>query len=318
MVVYGHTPVPEPEWLNRTINIDTGCVFGGKLTALRYPERSWSRSRRSAPLPSPVRPFLPRSSGRAGAHGAAGARRRARHRGRAGQADHPTRLRAQRDDPRGERDRAALEVMSRFAANPKWLIYLPPTMSPVGDEREPGLLEHPAEAFAYYRAAGRPAGRLRGEAHGRSLETDWVLSRLRADAVVGEGAGAAVDSSTPRRWPAARRPGRNCRRPGGGGARGVEWTRSIPVTGTVPTIAASSTPTVATAGRSSRCDVLARAVPPARDRRCSARRQGPRLAHGGAHRARARPTDGLLYQVSGPSTDRLGQRRQPEPAGGEN
>ena len=39
MVVYGHTPVPEPEWLNRTINIDTGCVFGGKLTALRYPER---------------------------------------------------------------------------------------------------------------------------------------------------------------------------------------------------------------------------------------------------------------------------------------
>src|SRR6266568_9486206 len=33
-VVYGHTPVPEPEWLNRTINIDTGCVFGGKLTAL--------------------------------------------------------------------------------------------------------------------------------------------------------------------------------------------------------------------------------------------------------------------------------------------
>ena len=39
MVVYGHTPVPEPEWLNRTINIDTGCVFGGKLTALRYPEQ---------------------------------------------------------------------------------------------------------------------------------------------------------------------------------------------------------------------------------------------------------------------------------------
>ena len=39
MVVYGHTPVPEPEWLNGTINVDTGCVFGGKLTALRYPER---------------------------------------------------------------------------------------------------------------------------------------------------------------------------------------------------------------------------------------------------------------------------------------
>ena len=39
MVVYGHTPVPEAEWLNNTICVDTGCVFGGHLTALRYPER---------------------------------------------------------------------------------------------------------------------------------------------------------------------------------------------------------------------------------------------------------------------------------------
>ena len=44
--------------------------------------------------------------------------------------------------------------MSRFAANPKWLIYLPPTMSPERDEQADGLLEHPAEAFAYYRANG--------------------------------------------------------------------------------------------------------------------------------------------------------------------
>src|SRR5205085_10976579 len=51
---------------------------------------------------------------------------------------------------------AALEVMSRFAANPKWLIYLPPTMSPCETSSEPGLLEHPAEAFAYYRSQGAP------------------------------------------------------------------------------------------------------------------------------------------------------------------
>ena len=51
---------------------------------------------------------------------------------------------------------AALEVMSRFAANPKWLIYLPPTMSPCETSSEPGLLEHPAEAFAYFRTQGAP------------------------------------------------------------------------------------------------------------------------------------------------------------------
>src|SRR5207245_10260240 len=49
---------------------------------------------------------------------------------------------------------AALEVMSRFAANPKWLIYLPPTMSPCETSSAPGLLEHPAQAFAYYRSQG--------------------------------------------------------------------------------------------------------------------------------------------------------------------
>ena len=55
---------------------------------------------------------------------------------------------------REENSIAALEVMSRFASDPKWLIYLPPTMSPSETSREPGLLEHPAEAFGYYRHQG--------------------------------------------------------------------------------------------------------------------------------------------------------------------
>ena len=38
-MVYGHTPTLSPAWVNRCICIDTGCVFGGALTALRYPEQ---------------------------------------------------------------------------------------------------------------------------------------------------------------------------------------------------------------------------------------------------------------------------------------
>lgn len=39
LVAYGHTAVPQPRWVRNSINLDTGCVFGGKLSALRYPER---------------------------------------------------------------------------------------------------------------------------------------------------------------------------------------------------------------------------------------------------------------------------------------
>ena len=59
MVVYGHTPVAEPEWLNRTVNIDTGCVFGGKLTALRYPERELVSVPALPTYYESAKPFLP-------------------------------------------------------------------------------------------------------------------------------------------------------------------------------------------------------------------------------------------------------------------
>src|SRR5262249_36389172 len=51
---------------------------------------------------------------------------------------------------------AAIEVMGRFACNPKWLIYLPPAVSPSETTSHADLLEHPAEAFAHYRQAGVP------------------------------------------------------------------------------------------------------------------------------------------------------------------
>jgi protein phosphatase len=56
-VVYGHTPVHEPRWFNNTINIDTGCVFGGALTALRYPEMEIVSVPAHAQYAIPGRPF---------------------------------------------------------------------------------------------------------------------------------------------------------------------------------------------------------------------------------------------------------------------
>jgi len=58
MVVFGHTPVAKAEWLNNTIDIDTGCVFGGKLTALRYPEKELVDVPARYTYYEPAKPFL--------------------------------------------------------------------------------------------------------------------------------------------------------------------------------------------------------------------------------------------------------------------
>jgi protein phosphatase len=147
-VVYGHTPVPTADWLNGTINIDTGCVFGGKLTALRYPENELVSVAAAREYAEPIRPLYPTTLQTA-------------------QQTHDDVLdiddvlgkrlietRFRRVMIQAEQSAAALEVMSRFAVNPKWLIYLPPTMSPTETSEQPDLLEHPTEALAYYRAHG--------------------------------------------------------------------------------------------------------------------------------------------------------------------
>jgi protein phosphatase len=154
VVVYGHTPVPEPEWVNGTINIDTGCVFGGRLTALRWPERELISVAARRTYAEPARPFLaPQTEPALTAQQALDdvldladvQGKRIVH----------TRLH-RTVTVREENATAALEVMSRFAVNPKWLIYLPPTMSPSETTSRDGLLEYPAEAFAYFRTQGIP------------------------------------------------------------------------------------------------------------------------------------------------------------------
>jgi protein phosphatase len=154
-VVYGHTPVPEPEWFNRTINIDTGCVFGGKLTALRYPEKELVFVPAQRVYSEPVRPFLEPEPG------APQLTAQQSHDDLLNIADYLQKLMIDTRlmgnvVVREENAAAALEVMTRFAIAPQWLIYLPPTMSPSATSRRPNILEHPEEAFSYFQNQGVP------------------------------------------------------------------------------------------------------------------------------------------------------------------
>jgi len=203
-VVYGHTPVPEPEWLNRTINIDTGCVFGGRLTALRWPERELVSVPAAAAYAEPARPFLPVPAP------ALTAQQRLDEllelEDVTGRRIVQTRL-MRGVTIREENAAAALEVMSRFAANPRWLVYLPPTMSPSATSAEPGLLEHPAEAFAYYRHEGVP--RVVCEEKHMGSRAVVVVCRdeeaaRRRFGVVGGGAGIVYTRTGRRFWDDAR------------------------------------------------------------------------------------------------------------------
>ena len=158
MVLYGHTPTPEPEWVNNTMCLDTGCVFGGNLTALRYPEKEIVAVPAERVWYEPTKPLRPADQPPASDQLPAGdvARRDpdvldiADVLGkRVVQTSHHGRVTVREENAAG-----ALEVMSRFALEPRWLLYLPPTMSPCGTSTRPDLLEHPDDAFEAYRSAG--------------------------------------------------------------------------------------------------------------------------------------------------------------------
>jgi PNKP adenylyltransferase domain, ligase domain len=119
------TPVPETEWVNNTMCLDTGCVFGGRLTAFNHPERTVVSVPAARIYYAPAKPFpVEPPSGHPQAHrepdvldirDVSGSRViQTAYLPRVGvREDHAT---------------AALEVMSRFTVDPRWLLYLPPTM----------------------------------------------------------------------------------------------------------------------------------------------------------------------------------------------
>ena len=203
-VVYGHTPVPSAQWLNNTIDIDTGCVFGGSLTALRYPEEELVSVPAHKVYCEPVKPLEAEccrtgsalihegaiaevqasneavqpsvntaALNRAAVYGASNVLKNLQA---TGSNNTIMSLQHQDDDVldiedvtgrrivqtrlknniliRQENSIAALEAVSRFAVNPKWLIYLPPTMSPCETSTLDGFLEYPAEAIGYYKNRG--------------------------------------------------------------------------------------------------------------------------------------------------------------------
>ncbi|WPQ61371.1 polynucleotide kinase-phosphatase [Chitinophaga sancti] len=149
-VVYGHTPVIRPEWFNNTIDIDSGCVFGGSLTALRYPEKELVSVPAAQEYAVPSRP-IQESMNELSL-----------------QQEHDnvldisdvigkqlvdTRL-MKRIGIREGNAASALEIISRWGVNPKWMVYLPPTMSPTATSTLPDYLEHPGEAFKYFKGEG--------------------------------------------------------------------------------------------------------------------------------------------------------------------
>ncbi|PUA82258.1 polynucleotide kinase-phosphatase [Nocardioides currus] len=190
MVLYGHTPTPDLEWVNNTLCLDTGVVFGGRLSALRYPEKETVQVDAERVWYEPVKPL----------HAPAGDGSRARADDQLDVTDvlgrrvvetaHHGRVTINEENAAG-----ALEVMSRFALHPRWLPYLPPTMAPPATSTRADLLEHPDEAFAAFTAVG---------VHDLVCEEKHMGSRgvvlvCRSDAVAAERFGA-TDGETGAAW----------------------------------------------------------------------------------------------------------------------
>ena len=148
-VVYGHVPAPDAEWLGDTLCVDTGCVFGNRLTALRWPEREIASVPARARYAVPARPVETVRAPSA----------RVDHDRLLYFDDYAKRLRVETRLGRPvavpeENALAALEATSRHAMDPRWLVYLPPTMAAPPTAPSGPYLEHPEQALGFYAKRG--------------------------------------------------------------------------------------------------------------------------------------------------------------------
>lgn len=146
LIIWGHDPKPQPQLINNTLNIDQGVVFGGRLTAFRYPEWTivsikaeenysgssdnplveWEKKRLNPPN---IAKFIDGYNVKTGNMGDV-------------------------KIPAGH-VKSAIDTVSHYTIPIEQLVYIPPTMSPTPEVS--GLdeyLEHPKEAFDYYRSHG--------------------------------------------------------------------------------------------------------------------------------------------------------------------
>ncbi len=144
LIIWGHDPKPQPLVINNTVNIDQGVVFGGKLTAYRFPEKEfvsvnamhdyldaadnpltvWQEKRLDPPN---IGKFINGYSV----------------------------LTEQLGEVKIHQDivKSAIDTVSHYTVPIEQLLYIPPTMSPTPVvSSEPGYLEHPKEAIEYYRS----------------------------------------------------------------------------------------------------------------------------------------------------------------------
>lgn len=162
LVVFGHTTVEQPRHLNNTINIDTGCVFGGKLTAFRYPERETFsvpalRAYYQYAAPEPDEPPSDGGEQDAGVAVQSAPTERPPHALDIRDVTGPYIVHTRTHGNirvSSEHARSALETVSRFSVDPRVMVYIPPTMAPAATSDLPDILEHTDQALAQYREDG--------------------------------------------------------------------------------------------------------------------------------------------------------------------